>query len=285
MSDLIIITPGRISKANWQHNFGLLDAALDDLGLKLSASQKAAENGVASLNGDLKVIQTALNSERLNGKTESELSQLFILLSTKGVAGGVAELDGSGKLKADQLPASVVSGLVYKGGWNANTNSPTIPAAAGGNANWFYIVTTAGTTTIDGINSWAVGDWIISNGATWQKVANTAPVLSVAGKTGNVSIRIEDVDLLEAALDAKLNIGADAVEITPSNFNDVQTTGNYYIANMSAVSGGAGFGGPGLLRVTRGGPIIWQELVITAAEGTVMSRSFNGTWSAWSQLN
>lgn len=282
---LRIVIVGEITKDDWVHNFTIVEAIEAALSGKIASTQKAAANGVASLNSDSKVVQTALNSERLNGKTEAELSSLFVLFSSKGAADGVAELDGSGKLKADQLPASVVSGLVYKGGWNANTNSPTIPAAAGGNANWFYIVTTAGTTNIDGINSWAVGDWIISNGSTWQKVTNTAPVLSVAGKTGNVSIRIEDVDLLEDELDGKISIGANATEIAPSSFDDLVTTGNYYIPNMSSVLGGAGFGGPGLLRVTRGGPLVWQELVLGAAEGTFMSRCFNGTWSAWTQLN
>jgi hypothetical protein len=283
MSDIRVIIVGKIDKADWQHNFALVDAALDELGFKLPASQKAAANGLASLNGDLKVIQTALNSERLNGKTEAELSQLFILLSTKGSAGGVAELDGSGKLKADQLPASVVSGLVYKGGWNANTNSPTIPAAAGGNENWFYIVTTAGTTSIDGINSWAVGDWIISNGVSWEKVATTADVLTVAGKTGNVLLEIEDIDGLEDELDGKLDKGANADEISPASFDDLLVSGNYYIADVGSVTDGAGDGGAALFRVTKGGPLVFQELIL--ANGTLRSRVFDGTWSTWAQTN
>jgi hypothetical protein len=77
-------------------------------------------------------------------------------------------------------------GLSYQGTWNATTNSPTIPAAASGNNGWYYYVATAGATSIDGIADWGVGDWIISNGAAWQKIDNSDIVTSVFGRTGAV---------------------------------------------------------------------------------------------------
>lgn len=84
-------------------------------------------------------------------------------------------------------------GLSYQGLWNASTNSPAIPAAATGNNGWYYLVGTAGTTSIDGISEWAVGDWIISNGTTWQKIDNTDLVTSVAGRTGAVVLAFTDL--------------------------------------------------------------------------------------------
>lgn len=67
------------------------------------------------------------------------------------------------------LEITSVTGLTYKGLWNANTNSPTLSNGSGSECE-FYIVNVAGTTTIDGISSWSVGDWIISNGVVWQKI-------------------------------------------------------------------------------------------------------------------
>lgn len=61
----------------------------------------------------------------------------------------------------------------YKGTWNANTNTPTITSGAGTDGDW-YIVGTAGTTSIDGIASWGIGDYIWYSGSTstWQKINN-----------------------------------------------------------------------------------------------------------------
>lgn len=108
-------------------------------------------------------------------------------LSEKNAVSGYAGLDGSGFLDINQIPASLLGGVRYQGTWNATTNSPTIPAAAAGNKGYYYKVSVAGTTTIDGISEWAAGDWIISNGTTWDKVDSTDQVSSVFGLQGTVT--------------------------------------------------------------------------------------------------
>jgi len=62
--------------------------------------------------------------------------------------------------------------LNYLGTWNANTNSPTLTSSIG-TANTFYIVSVAGTTNLNGINSWGVGDWAVFNGTVWTKIPNS----------------------------------------------------------------------------------------------------------------
>jgi trimeric autotransporter adhesin len=62
------------------------------------------------------------------------------------------------------------SGAVnYLGTWNASTNNPTLTSGVGTKGG-YYIVSTAGTTTLDGISLWSVGDWAVFNGTVWQKV-------------------------------------------------------------------------------------------------------------------
>jgi hypothetical protein len=68
--------------------------------------------------------------------------------------------------------ASGAGGLKYGGLWNAATNNPTITSGVGDTGE-YYIVGTAGTTSIDGINDWAIGDWIIFGGSAWQKIDNS----------------------------------------------------------------------------------------------------------------
>lgn len=113
--------------------------------------------------------------------------------ANKGTALGYASLDASGKVPTAQLPSTGAS--VYQGTWNAATNTPTIPAASAGNNGWYYNVNVAGTTNINGINSWAVGDQIISNGTVWQKIPNAQAVSSVNGYTGAVVLVKGDVGL------------------------------------------------------------------------------------------
>lgn len=67
-------------------------------------------------------------------------------------------------------------GPTYLGTWNAATNTPTL-ASGVGTTNNYYIVSTAGSTNLDGETLWGVGDWVIFNGTTWQKIDG--------GDTGN----------------------------------------------------------------------------------------------------
>ena len=84
---------------------------------------------------------------------------------------GVASLDSGGHILTSELPASLLGAVNYVGSWNATTNTPTLTSSVG-NQGDYYVVGTAGSTNLDGITSWAVGDWAIYNGTVWQKVDN-----------------------------------------------------------------------------------------------------------------
>lgn len=97
-----------------------------------------------------------------------------------------AELDGEGKVLMSQLPESMIGALLYKSTWNATNNTPILPTPSVNNVGWYYVVGTAGTTTVNGNSSWAVGDWLISNGEAWQRINNTPAVLSWNSRVGAV---------------------------------------------------------------------------------------------------
>lgn len=109
-----------------------------------------------------------------------------------GSANGVATLDGSGTVPTSQLPAAVLGGVKYQGTWNASTNTPTL-ASGTGTQGYYYVVSVAGSTNLDGITDWKIGDWVIYNGTAWQKVDNTDSVTSVNGYTGTVVLAASDV--------------------------------------------------------------------------------------------
>jgi len=78
---------------------------------------------------------------------------------------------------------TIPAGLVFQGTWNADTNSPTLTSGSGTTGH-FYIVSVAGSTNLDGITDWQVGDWavFIEQGASdqWEKIDNS----SVLGGSG-----------------------------------------------------------------------------------------------------
>jgi len=89
------------------------------------------------------------------------------------------------------IDAAVTGVLKYQGTWNANTNTPTLTGGSG-TPGYYYIVSTAGSTNLDGITDWAVGDWaVFSDQATdaWQKIDNTQ-VGNVTGSGANTRIPI-----------------------------------------------------------------------------------------------
>jgi len=90
---------------------------------------------------------------------------------------------------------NVVGGLNYQGNWNASTNSPTLISSVGTNG-YYYTVSVAGTTNLNGITDWQVGDWAIFNGSVWQKIDQTNQVTSVNGYTGAVVLTAADVGAL-----------------------------------------------------------------------------------------
>jgi hypothetical protein len=115
--------------------------------------------------------------------------------SLLGANSGVATLDSSGKLTTSQIPTSLVGGLNYQGVWNASTNSPTL-ANGTGTKGYYYKVSVAGNTTIDTNTNWSLGDLIVFDGTTWDKVEGGSPdVVSVAGKVGTVTLVAGDVGL------------------------------------------------------------------------------------------
>ena len=97
-----------------------------------------------------------------------------ITVNSKGVVTGVTT-------------SAIIGTLSYQGGWNASTNVPALVSSVG-SSGYYYVVTTAGSTDLNGITDWVIGDWAIFNGTVWQKIDQTNTVTSVNGQTGAVSV-------------------------------------------------------------------------------------------------
>jgi hypothetical protein len=72
-------------------------------------------------------------------------------------------------LKTVASAGATTGTLTYAGTWNASTNTPTLTSSVG-TLNNYYVVSVAGSTNLNGITTWNVGDWAIFNGSVWERV-------------------------------------------------------------------------------------------------------------------
>ncbi|NTW62029.1 hypothetical protein HGB25_01290, partial [Candidatus Saccharibacteria bacterium] len=103
--------------------------------------------------------------------------------ANKGAAGGYAELDGTGKVPASQIPITAATGgsLYYQGTFNAAPGS--YPGSS--NQGDYWVISGQGTL---GGTVYRVGDWLTYNGTGWNKVDNTQLVSSVNSATGAIDL-------------------------------------------------------------------------------------------------
>lgn len=116
----------------------------------------------------------------------------YLPASQKGAANGVASLGPDGKVPIEQVSGGA---QVYKGTWNAATNTPTLNNA-GGTAGWTYAIAVSGTVDLgNGPIAYVSGDDLVHNGTIYQVKPSSATVASVAGKVGTVVLDKTDVGL------------------------------------------------------------------------------------------
>ena len=168
--------------------------------------------------------------------------------------------------------ASFTGGLSYQGSWNASTNTPTLTSSVGVNG-YYYIVSVAGSTNLNGVTDWQVGDWAIFNGSTWQKIDQTNLVSSVNGQVGVVSIAYADLagaiptwnqntSGTAAGLSATLAIASGGTGQTTAGaaFNalsPITTTGDLILGNGTNSATRLGIGANGYLLTSNGTTASW----------------------------
>jgi hypothetical protein len=152
-------------------------------------------------------------------------------LGFAGSANGVATLDSGGKVPTAQLPSAVTGALHYLGTWNANTNSPAL-ASGVGSTGGYYKVSVAGTTSIDSIASWNIGDSIVFDGTTWDKIDGIAnEVVTVAGLVGAITASALKTALAISSSD----VSGLAAVATSGSATDL-TTGSLALARIHTIA-------------------------------------------------
>ena len=128
--------------------------------------------------------------------------------------------------------------LSYQGTWDALTNNPALSSGVGVKG-YYYVVSVAGSTNLDGITDWQLGDWAVFNGTIWQKIDNTDAVVSVNGQTGVVVLTAANVGATSNTTYVLAGTGLSGggqlnANVTVDLANTAVTAGVY--GNASAVS-------------------------------------------------
>lgn len=146
-------------------------------------------------------------------------------------------------LKTVSSITNAIGALNYKGTWNASTNTPTIVSSTGTKGD-YYVVSVAGTTTIDGVSNWGVGDWITFNGSVWQRVEGGADLngvnLSVSGTTTLSGLTASTALALNASKEmvsvTNTGTGDNVLATAPTLVGDVTlSTGNLVVADTKGI--------------------------------------------------
>jgi len=157
-----------------------------------------------------------------------------IKLTSGAVDGYFLKTDADGNATWTPISAS----QVYKGTWNADTNTPTLADSTGVQGH-YYRVTTAGTSDLDDSRisrnrsiSYDVGDDVIHNGTFWERIPGVGYTLQTATdavlggvKIGN-GVSISN-GIISVSTDAETLDGLDSNDFVRRTDNiDEEVTGN-----------------------------------------------------------
>jgi len=139
----------------------------------------ASPNGTAGVPSFRSLVNADLPSSGVTSGTYGSASVIPVLtVNSQGIVTSVST-------QATNAPS-------YQGVWNASTNTPTLTSSVG-TVGYYYVVSVAGNTTLNGVSNWNVGDWAIFENSVWQKIPGstsesftnlTTTNLAVTGLTG-----------------------------------------------------------------------------------------------------
>ena len=134
-------------------------------------------------------IGTGLSGTSFNGS-----SPVTIAISNTGVTSGtygsasvipVLQVNSQGQITS--VSTQPINAPTYQGTWNANTNTPTLTSSVG-TQSYYYVVSVAGNTTLNGVSGWNVGDWAIFTGGVWEKVPGSSSESFTNLTTTNIAV-------------------------------------------------------------------------------------------------
>jgi len=120
-------------------------------------------------------IGTGLSGTSFNGSAPVTiaLSNTGVTANTYGSSAVIPVITVNAQGQITSISTQATNAPAYQGTWNANTNVPALTSSVG-TSGYYYVVTTAGNTTLNGVSGWNIGDWAIFSNGAWQKVPGSS---------------------------------------------------------------------------------------------------------------
>ena len=186
-------------------------------------AKQVAGNYIVSLTGEATAVGPGAAAVTLNNASVTGKVLTGVNITGGTVLATDTMLTAFGKLQ-NQING-LIGSTIYQGVWDASTNTPTLTSSVGTNG-FYYIVNVAGSTNLNGITDWKIGDWAIFNGGVWQKVDNTESVTSVNGFTGAVSLTTDNVAQGTTNLYFANSLARAAISLTVTGASGASTYNN-----------------------------------------------------------
>jgi hypothetical protein len=114
---------------------------------------------------------TSVASGNTNTLTKTGTTSVTLTPKTAAVTSSSSNLATGAQIQK-AINDALTGVLQFEGTWNASTNSPSLASNVGTSGD-YYIVSVAGSTNLNGITDWQIGDWAVFANTTWTKVDNS----------------------------------------------------------------------------------------------------------------
>ena len=164
---------------------------------------------------------------KINDAIATYVNKNQIGAQTTDSATGVCPLDENGLIPVNRLPTE---SLVFKGLWNASTNSPNLSNSTGTKGD-FYICSVAGTQNLgSGDITFSENDTVIHDGTIWHRVASSSTRTELLNIIGNSSET--ETGLMTPESFNKLKGIEEGAEVNvQSDWTQTDTSSDSYIKN------------------------------------------------------
>lgn len=161
-----------------------IDTAIDNITIDFGTEPPVMNEGTTGSTGS---AETASRSDHVHPTDTSRLA-----VAPDGKNNLLTTVNGKVVIDTKYLPDSIVNSLEYRGTFNASVKGTLTDLEVG----HYYICITAGNINPNGSdvpnvplgeNYYNEGDWAIYNGSGWDKIDNTDRILTVNGRTGNIT--------------------------------------------------------------------------------------------------
>lgn len=222
------------------------------------------------------VLRFTMGVGETNAPQIVDVTLPFIRSAEKGVAGGVATLDASGRVPYSQLPESAME---FKGEWDASTNTPHLEDGTGTNGD-FYIVSVGGTVNFGTqaeprLITFYPNDRVLFDGSAdeWKRLP-AGQVISVNGQSGVVVLDATNINYnsnttVKQAIDSK----ADASDVVQSDWTEADSSDPAFIKNKIPIW------------ITTGQADDNMSPIDSVTDGSMRPITSNAVYDAFSQYN